>query len=92
MVHNIVAATQLSVKTQNKAILSTQLDKDILISDTNIIQFRFHDVNEGDLCIMYDSSKYVFDINSNGELIVIHPEDEDFEINSNGELLQLLNE
>lgn len=92
MTYEIVAATQLSVDIDQKTTLNTQLDRDILIGDTNLTQFSFHDINEGELCMRYDNFKYVFDINSNGELIVIFPEDQDFEINSNGELLQMLNE
>lgn len=92
MVYEVVAATQLSVDINQKNILNTQLDKDILISNTNLTQFSFHDINEGELCMRYDPSKYIFDINSDGELIVISPENQDFEINSNGELLQIINE
>lgn len=91
MEHEAISITQLSVGIDKKVVLKTLLDNDIIISDTNLTQYSFHDASEGDLCMRYDSLKYAFDINDNGELIAIFPEDQDFRIDENGELLQDIN-
>jgi len=89
----IKVCTQLRVTGSSGKIISEIPEfEDVSIKtfvnlSTKIVEEFYVKCNPGEAVVTSESSKdFYFDINKDGELIIIYPSDYDFEINNLGEL------